>query len=116
MLIGKSGAGKTGSLASLVASGFNLRVIDTDKGIRPLRSLLLDSRYPYAKLIEKQKIDLNFAVRYVSIDLSLKLRSVSSKTPGGNTKVETLLAPTDAKAWNKTLTLLDHWREDDGLT
>lgn len=115
LLIGKSGAGKTGSLASLAATGYNIRIIDTDKGIRPLRSLLTDSRYPYAEIIKKRGIDLNHAVRYVPIDTSMKLRNVTRKIPGeGNrTTSETLLAPNDARAWTKVLDLLDKWKDDD---
>lgn len=114
LLIGKSGAGKTGSLASLVAAGYNLRIIDTDKGIRPLRSLLTDQHYPYAKLIADKNIDLNHAVRYVPIDTAMKLRTLQRKLPGeGNrTTSETLLAPADARAWSRVLELLDNWKED----
>ena len=110
LLIGKSGAGKTGSLASLVANGYNLRIIDTDKGVRPLRSLLTDSHYPYAALIKKKNIDLEHAVRYISIDTSMKLRTVSRKI-GEKTTTESLLAPNDARSWTKVLDLLDKWKE-----
>jgi hypothetical protein len=114
LLIGKSGSGKTGSLVSLVTQGYNLRIIDSDKGIRPLRSLLTDPHYPYSKLISARNIDLASAVRYVSIDTSMKLRNISRKLPNGNTVNEALLAPTDAKAWPRTLELMDRWKEDDG--
>lgn len=114
LLIGKSGAGKTGSLASLVAASYNLRIIDTDKGVRPLRSLLMDPHYAYAKIIRDRNIDLNTAVRYVAIDTSMKLRNVTRKLPGeGNrTTSESLLAPADARAWTKVLDLLDKWQEE----
>lgn len=113
LLIGKSGAGKTGSLASLVAAGYNLRIIDTDKGVRSLRSLITDPRYPYHQIIEKKKIDLTTAVRYVPVDTSMRLRTVSRRTPEGRTSSETLLAPVDAKAWPKVMTLLDLWEDGD---
>jgi hypothetical protein len=114
LLIGKSGAGKTGSLASLVAAGYRLRIIDTDTGVRPLASLLTDSRYPYAKVISEQGIDLSYAVRFQSIDVTMKLRTVTQKIPGTDrTTTDTLLAPNDAKAWNKVLTLLDGWKDGD---
>ena len=113
LIIGKSGSGKTGALASLVAAGYNLRIIDTDKGVRPLRSLLMDPRYPYSKLIAAQGIDLNAAVRYEPIDINMKLRAVVTKLPGEGSRStsETLLAPMDAKAWARILTLLDKWEE-----
>lgn len=113
LLIGKSGAGKTGSLAALVASGYNLRIIDTDKGVRPLRSLLTDPHYPYANIVKARNIDLNHAVRYVPIDTSMKLRTVSRKTGDGKSTSESVLAPTNAGAWAKVLTLLDGWKDDD---
>lgn len=113
LLIGKSGAGKTGAQASLVAEGYKLRIIDTDKGIRPLRSLLTDSHYPYAALIKKRGIDLNTAVHYVPIDTSMKMRTVTRKMPDGNSSSETLLAPNDARAWTKVISLLDKWKEGD---
>lgn len=40
LLIGDSGAGKTGSLASLALAGYNLRVLDTDAGLDVLANLL----------------------------------------------------------------------------
>lgn len=115
LLIGKAGAGKTGSLASLVASGYNLRIVDTDKGVRTLRSLITDSHYPYAKIIEERGIDITKAVRYVPIDTSMKLRTVTRKLPGDGDRgtSETLLAPTDAKAWMKAIGLLDRWADDE---
>lgn len=36
LYLGSSGTGKTGSLASLVAAGYQLRVLDFDNGVRPL--------------------------------------------------------------------------------
>jgi hypothetical protein len=111
LLVGKTGAGKTGCLASLVVAGYNLRILDTDKGIRPLRSLLTDPRYPYDKIIKANNIDLNKAVRYQSIDTAMKLSVVHRKLPKGNTTSERLLAPTDAQAWTKMLDLLDAWKD-----
>lgn len=113
LLIGKSGSGKTGSQASLVAAGYNLRIIDTDKGVRPLCSLLTDSHYPYAKIIKDRGIDLRKAVRYIPIDTAMKMRTVTRKL-GDRSTSETLLAPSDAKAWPKVINLLDSWKEDDG--
>lgn len=113
MLIGEPGAGKTGSLASLVASGYNLRIIDTDKGVRTLRSLLTDPRYPYADLIKAKGIDLQQAVRYVPIDTSMELRTVTVKGANGKTTSDTLLSPKNAHAWIKMVNLLQHWKDDE---
>lgn len=111
LLIGKSGAGKTGSLAALVAEGYNIRMIDTDKGIRLLKALLTDERYPYAKIIRARGIDLNTAVRYVPIDTAMKLRTITQRVGDNKTTSQTLLAPNDAKAWTTTIDLLDKWKE-----
>lgn len=113
LLIGKSGAGKTGALASLVAAGYNLRIIDTDKGVLPLRSLLTDPHYAYSRIIAAEKINLSTAVRYIPIDTAMKLRGITRTLPNKSQTVEQLLAPTDAKAWPKVLGLLDKWKEDD---
>ncbi len=110
MLIGRSGAGKTGAQASLVAAGYKLRIIDTDKGIKSLRSLLTDPRYPYAKIIADKKIDLREAVSYIPFDIPMSLRTVTRQV-GGKSYSETLLAPKDARAWMKVLDQLNNWRD-----
>jgi hypothetical protein len=40
ILIGDSGTGKTGSLTSLVAAGYKVRVLDTDNGLDSLRAFV----------------------------------------------------------------------------
>ena len=110
LLIGKSGAGKTGALASLAATGYNLRIIDTDNGVRSLHSLLVDSRYKYTDIIKARGIDLNQAVRYVPIQTSMKLRTVTNKV-GDKVTTNTILAPDDARAWTRAVDLLDKWKE-----
>lgn len=47
LLIGDSGSGKTGALASLVKAGYNLRIADFDNGLDILFSLLSDPKSPY---------------------------------------------------------------------
>lgn len=114
LLIGKSGAGKTGALASLVTAGYRLRIIDTDNGSRILRSLLTDPHYPYAKLIAEKNINLAEAVHYVPVDTEMKMRTVTRKMPGENRSTsEKLLAPANANAWPKVLGLLDEWKDGD---
>jgi hypothetical protein len=111
LLIGKSGAGKTGSLAPLVTEGYRLRIIDTDKGVPTLYSLLTDPRYPYAKLIKARNIDIDQAVQYIPIDTAMKTRNVTRRLPDGKNSSETLLAPVDARAWTRTIDLLDNWKD-----
>lgn len=113
LVIGDSGNGKTGALASLILQGYHIRMIDTDKGIKTLRSLLTDSRYPYAKYIKEKSIDLDEAVKFVTIDTPMKLMNVKKKLPNGNDSVENILAPTDARAWPKILDTLNDWPDGD---
>lgn len=40
MVIGDSGSGKTGSLASLAAAGYHLHIVDMDDGLAPLAHIL----------------------------------------------------------------------------
>src|SRR5574337_427180 len=110
ILMGKSGAGKTGSLASLIAAGYKVRMIDTDKGVRSLRSLVTDPRYPYKAMIDKLGIDLREAVNYIPIDLPMSLRVVNHKI-GDKSTTETLLGPKDGKAFNKVIGLLENWKD-----
>lgn len=113
LLIGKSGAGKTGSLAPLVAAGYKLRILDTDNGVRVLYSLLTDTRYPYARIIKDRGINLGEAVHYIPISTKMQLRTISRRLPGdGNRSVsEQILAPADAKAWTTVVDKLTVWKE-----
>lgn len=111
LLIGKTGAGKTGALASLVAAGYKLRILDTDKGVRVLRSLLTHPNYPYGKLIKAKNIDLATALDFIPVSTGMKLRRVQRKMPNGNYTEETILAPVDAKAWTTAVDKLDEWKD-----
>jgi hypothetical protein len=112
LVVGESGVGKSGAQAALVAAGYQLRIIDTDKGVKILRTLLTDERYPYAKIIKSKNIDLNAAVRFVPIDTAMGLRNIENQIGDKVTK-EKLLAPKHAKAWAQVIELLDNWREGD---
>ena len=114
LLVGKSGAGKTGSLASLIAAGYNLRIIDTDKGFRPLRSLLTDKiHYPYGKIIAEDGIDVTQAVRCVPVDLTMRIKDITTKV-GNMNKIEKVLGPKSADGFNKIIDLISDWKEPDG--
>lgn len=47
LLIGDTGAGKTGSIASLAAAGYNIYFVDVDNGLDVLRSVLTHPASPY---------------------------------------------------------------------
>lgn len=110
LLIGKSGAGKTGSLAALVAAGYKLRILNTDKNTNILHSLLWDYRYPYRKFCEAAGIDLTTAVHTIDVDQPMKLQSVHKKI-GNTTTSERMLGPVDGNAWYKCIDALENWSE-----
>ena len=87
-----SGAGKTGALSSLVDAGFNLRILDFDNGLSPLRHYVKDK----SKLAN---------VRYATLTDELKLT-------GGRFQI------TKATAFQIAMSLLDkgggEWGEDVG--
>lgn len=116
LYIGDSGEGKTGSKAALVAAGFKLRMVDTDHGFRILRSLLTDSdHYPYAKFMQKAKIDPfePGRISYIPIDVEMDVQSVSVNKRGGNVSYE-VIGPKNAKAWRDASNLLiKGWKDGD---
>lgn len=89
LLIGDSGSGKTGALISLAEAGYNLRILDFDKGLDILR-LRLKGNPEAAKRVEfvpcQDKMD----------------------TSGGNIK-----AKGTPEGFSKALRLLDNWKYKD---
>ena len=108
LLLGDTGAGKTGSLVSLLTQGYKLFIIDTDKGIKPLKTLALNPNYPYKALMDKKKIDPFKNVHFESISTDMGLRTVKD----GDSVVK-ILAPKDAKAWSKIVDLLADWTDSE---
>jgi len=89
-LIGHSKAGKTGSMAPLACDGYNLRVMDMDNGLDPLKT-------------------------FVAKTCPGRLDSVEFRTLRDRYKA-TALGPVIAgqpKAFVEAIKLLDHWRYDD---
>lgn len=60
LLLGHSGSGKTGSLASLAASGYKLRIIDLDKGLQILAHYLTNPNSEYVKKNPKAVENVSF--------------------------------------------------------
>lgn len=89
LMIGDSGAGKTGSLAALAAAGYNIRILDFDNGVEVLAKLLTDPKSPYAK----SALD-----RITYITLSEQFKSIGGK-----------LLPTTARVWQNTINTLENW-------
>lgn len=96
LLIGHSGSGKTGGLASLPAAGLRLRIVDLDNGLDILRAFLTDPASPYVK----RNPDVAKNVSYVT--LTEPMRNI-----GGQ------LVPAKATVWKRMTDLLSHWRDGD---
>ncbi len=93
LYVGDSGAGKTGSLASLASAGYNLRIIDMDNGLDVLKNMLTDPKSPYQK-------DSASRVQYVTF-------TDKRKNSNGT------LVPTKAESWQNAIKMLSHWKETD---
>lgn len=89
ILLGDSGAGKTGALASLAAAGYNLRVIDLDNGLDVLANILQDPNSTYGKEALQR-------VEFETITDTMK-------NAGGR------LIPAKATVWTRTVGLLQNW-------
>ena len=88
LLIGDSGEGKTGALASLAAVGYNIRIIDLDNGLDVLVNVL-----------KKYKPEALKHVQYCT--LTNKMKAVGAKVlPDGN-----------PGAWSKAMAMLNRWEE-----
>ncbi len=92
LYIGDSGAGKSGSLASLAAAGYNLRILDVDNGIDVLANLLRSPEAGYPK----EALD---RVDYETI--TDPMRNVNGK-----------LIPAKASVWQRCVQLLDNWKTE----
>lgn len=90
LLIGDSGGGKTGALASLAQAGYNLRIIDLDNGLDILKNLLKDPAGPYGADAIKR---VSFAT------ITDPMKNVGGK-----------LIPRSATVWQRTAKLLDNWK------
>lgn len=91
LLMGDSGTGKSGALASLAHAGYNVRILDFDNGLDGLVNLLTDPKSPY---------DKSSASRVHYKTLTEPMKNVAGK-----------LVPTRATAWPEAVKLLTHWRE-----
>lgn len=91
LLVGESGAGKTGALVSLAVAGYRVRVIDLEAGIDILRSLLLDPKSTFPK---------GTADRVHFTTITEKMRATGGK-----------IIPASATAWPTLVKMLERWVE-----
>lgn len=92
LLIGDTGGGKSGSIASLADAGYNIRILDLDNGIDVLQNVLTDKNSPY-------KPDAADRVSFVTV--TDKMKNVGGK-----------LIPAASTAWQRSIGLLDKWKTE----
>lgn len=95
LLLGESGSGKTCSLASLAAAGYNLRILDVDNNIQGLRNIISSPKSQYPK---------ECAERIAHITLTDMMR-----VAGGR------IIPAKASMWTTATAMLDNWKNEDPL-
>jgi hypothetical protein len=112
LLIGDQGDGKTGAKAALIAMGYKLLMIDTDRGFKILRSLLTDPHYPYAAFMKKHGINPAEPGRisYIPIDVPIDFTDVSVNRKGRAVNYS-VLGPTSSAAWETVTKLLKEWKD-----
>lgn len=90
LLVGNSGAGKTGALASLAGAGYNVRIIDIDNGVDILKDLLLRKDSTYGP-------DAASRVKFQTLTDPMK-------SVGGR------LVPGRVSVWQRLSQQLGHWK------
>lgn len=91
LLMGDSGAGKTGSLASLASEGFNIRMLDLEAGAPILKSVISSEKSIYKK---------ESAQRFSILTLTETFKEANGR-----------LIPTSAKVWPNTVKFLGNWTD-----
>jgi len=93
LLVGDSGSGKSGALASLANAGYNVRVLDLDNGLDVLKNVLMAPGSKY-------KPD---AIDRVSFEtITDPMRNVNGR-----------LIPSKASVWQRTVGMLSSWKSGD---
>lgn len=96
LLLGDSGSGKTGALASLAKAGYNLYIADIDEGLDVLANLLRDSKTPYGS-------DALGRVKYETLTDQMK-------------QLAGRMVPGRATVWQRLVKLLENWPEKGPIT
>lgn len=105
LVLGDSGAGKTGALMALAAAGYNIRILDFDAGLAVLRDYIRNPQSIYRQAgpdglwPANSETDLLARVRFETITDSM--RNVNGK-----------LIPKASTAWQRGIKLLDNWTTD----
>lgn len=95
-IVGDQGKGKTGSLISLAALGYKIRILDFDNGADILKNLLTSYDYPYRKYMEDNSIPLKGAI--INFTLTEKMTKHIS---------EERFVANAARAWKRMVNILE---------
>lgn len=93
LLIGDSGAGKTGSLISLADAGYNLRILDFDNGADLIANILRDGKSDYKPECAKN-------IEFETLTDPMKIGPAGKLIPGR------------ATVWQRAMKLLDNWKTE----
>lgn len=119
LYIGHSGVGKTGSLCSLAAAGYNVRILDLDKGVELLSDFLTNPKSIYCQAkpplwtLEQAKSILS-RVSYVSLDEPI-LRQGGNLIPKGELWAKITEQLNDWKDGEQKLGNISSWGPNDVL-
>lgn len=99
--LGHTGAGKTGSLVSLAAAGYRLRILDIDRGCEILRDYLTNPKSIYLRphALWPSPGDVASRVSYVTITETYNIQGTK--------------AIPKATAWHRINQLLNNWIDGD---
>lgn len=105
LYLGHTGAGKTGSVVSLAAAGYNTYIADLDKGVEVIKDFVMNKESIYRKprpgLWTKEQADsLPSRIRYMQISDSVSVGSKGDLVTKGD-------------SWAKFVSLLQDWKDGD---
>jgi hypothetical protein len=117
--LGDTGSGKTGSLCSLAAAGYNVRILDLDRGAQIIKDYVLNPESIYRKAMPglwsaEQCKDIASRISFVSI--SETFTNVGGRpVPKGDSWGKIMAQLTEWKDGDKSLGKLEGWSPKDVL-
>ena len=102
LLMGDSGSGKTGAVMSLIATGYNVRVLDLDNGLKVLQDYFINPDSAYRKPrpgLWDAKQAASLADRFWYETLTDKMKASGAGQ----------LVPVSARVWPKLTETLNKW-------
>lgn len=115
--LGDSGSGKTGSIMSLAAAGYNVRILDLDKGAQIIKGYATDPDSPYRKPrpgLWPGDPDIAKRMNYVTIQETFTAKN-GQMIPKGDSWQKIMDQLTEWKDGTKSYGKLEHWSPKDIL-